>query len=80
MTNILIADDDINVLKLIDIHLRKEGYRVFQAKDGMEALQLFDKETCDLAVIDVMMPYMDGYELTKRAAQAVQHSHHPVNS
>ncbi|MEK4029139.1 MULTISPECIES: response regulator transcription factor [Bacillaceae] len=65
MTNILIADDDINVLKLIDIHLRKEGYRVFQAKDGMEALQLFDKETCDLAVIDVMMPYMDGYELTK---------------
>ena len=65
MANILIVDDDLNVLKLIDIHLYKEGYRVFQAKDGTEALGILNKEKCDLAVLDVMMPYIDGYALTK---------------
>lgn len=65
MTNILIVDDDINILKLVNIHLSKLGYRVFKAKDGLEALKILNKETCHLAVIDVMMPFMDGYILTK---------------
>ncbi|MED3727634.1 response regulator transcription factor [Priestia filamentosa] len=65
MTNILIVDDDINILKLVNIHLSKLGYRVFKAKDGLEALKILNKETCHLAVIDVMMPFMDGYTLTK---------------
>jgi len=65
MTNILVVDDDIHILKLVSIHLSEEGYRVFQAKDGIEALQLLSTEMCDLAVVDVMMPFMDGYSLTK---------------
>ncbi|NMD72284.1 response regulator transcription factor [Bacillus sp. DNRA2] len=65
MTKILIVDDDINILKLVDIHLSQQGYHVFQAKDGMEALELLKKTRCDLAVLDVMMPFMDGYSLTK---------------
>ncbi|MDQ0201325.1 response regulator transcription factor [Neobacillus ginsengisoli] len=65
MTNILIVDDDINILKLVNIHLSEQGYNVFQAKDGMEALGLLKKEACDLAIVDVMMPFMDGYALTK---------------
>ncbi|MCM3570274.1 response regulator transcription factor [Neobacillus mesonae] len=65
MTAILIVDDDKNILKLLDIHLVKQGYKVFQAKDGMEALEILRKESCDLAVVDVMMPFMDGYTLTK---------------
>ncbi|AGK52855.1 response regulator transcription factor [Bacillus sp. 1NLA3E] len=65
MTNILIVDDDINILKLVDIHLSEQGYNVFQAKDGMEALEILKKATCDLAIVDVMMPFMDGYTLTK---------------
>ncbi|MFP7176314.1 response regulator transcription factor [Priestia filamentosa] len=65
MTNILIVDDDINILKLVKIHLSKLGYNVFEAKDGLEAVKIFNKETCHLAVIDVMMPFMDGYTLTK---------------
>ncbi|MFP7416781.1 response regulator transcription factor [Priestia filamentosa] len=65
MTNILIVDDDINILKLVSIHLSKLGYHVFEAKDGLEALKIFNKETCHLAVIDVMMPFMNGYTLTK---------------
>lgn len=65
MTNILIVDDDINILKLVDIHLSEQGYYVFQAKDGMEALEILKKSSCVLAVVDVMMPFMDGYSLTK---------------
>ncbi|WP_066371868.1 response regulator transcription factor [Neobacillus fumarioli] len=65
MTNILIVDDDINILKLLDIHLSEQGYTVFSAKDGMEALEILKKEACDLAVVDVMMPFMDGFRLTE---------------
>lgn len=65
MTTILIVDDDINILKLVSIHLSESGYKIFQAKDGIEALDVLNKESCDLAVVDVMMPYMDGYALTK---------------
>ncbi|ETI67416.1 response regulator transcription factor [Neobacillus vireti] len=65
MTNILIVDDDINIVKLVDIHLSEHGYNVFQAKDGMEALEILKKAACDLAIVDVMMPFMDGYTLTK---------------
>jgi two-component system, OmpR family, response regulator len=65
MKNILIVDDDINILQLVKIHLFEAGYKVFLAKDGVEALEILNKEVCDLAVVDVMMPFMDGYTLTK---------------
>ncbi|MGX9134899.1 response regulator transcription factor [Rummeliibacillus sp. JY-2-4R] len=65
MKNILIVDDDINILKLVNIHLTEQGYKVFLAKDGIEALNILHKELCNLALVDVMMPFMDGYELTK---------------
>jgi two-component system, OmpR family, response regulator len=65
MASILIVDDDINILRLLAIHLSEEGYKVFQAKDAIAALKILQKELCHLAVVDVMMPFMDGYELTK---------------
>lgn len=65
MTTILIVDDDIHILNLVNIQLSNQGYRVFKAKDGMEALGIFKKEVCDLAIIDVMMPFMDGFTLTR---------------
>ncbi|WP_338452991.1 response regulator transcription factor [Niallia oryzisoli] len=65
MVTILVADDDINILKLLTIYLTEQGYKVLQAKDGSEALEVLKKSTCDLAVVDVMMPFMDGYVLTK---------------
>ncbi|HHW36611.1 MAG TPA: response regulator transcription factor [Bacillales bacterium] len=64
MTNILIVDDDINILKLLNIHLSQQGYKVLEAKNGIEALEILKKELCHLAVVDVMMPFMDGYTLT----------------
>ncbi|AST90907.1 DNA-binding response regulator [Sutcliffiella cohnii] len=65
MSNILIVDGDRNILKLVNIHLTKQGYNVLEAKDGMEALQILKREKCSLAVVDVMMPYLDGFSLTK---------------
>ncbi|KQL53025.1 heme transporter CcmC [Heyndrickxia shackletonii] len=65
MTTILIVDDDPNILKLVSVHLTEVGYKVFKAENGNEALEVLEKEKCDLAVVDVMMPYMDGYSLTK---------------
>lgn len=63
--NILIVDDDINILQVVDIHLTESGYKVLQAKDGNEALRVLNEVACDLAVVDVMMPFIDGYTLTK---------------
>ncbi|MCM3575968.1 MULTISPECIES: response regulator transcription factor [Mesobacillus] len=65
MTKILIVDDDVNVLTLLDIHLSEQGYTVYKAKEGLEALEILNKNACDLAVVDVMMPFMDGYTLTQ---------------
>ncbi|WP_339176200.1 response regulator transcription factor [Solibacillus sp. FSL R5-0691] len=65
MTTILIVDDDINILQLVKIHLAEAGFKVVQAKDGTQALAVLKREGCDLAVVDVMMPFMDGYALTK---------------
>ena len=63
---ILVVDDDIHILELVSIHLRQAGYTVVKAMNGLEALEVVDKEWPDLAVVDVMMPGMDGYALTKR--------------
>ncbi|MBH0156936.1 response regulator transcription factor [Fictibacillus sp. 5RED26] len=65
MTHILIVDDDKNILELLHYHLSEAGYQVSQAKDGMESLDILRLKRFDLAVVDVMMPFMNGYSLTK---------------
>ena len=65
MFRILIADDDKNTRLLFSAVLARAGYTVFLAKDGQEALDVMDKEHIDLAIIDIMMPRVDGYELTR---------------
>ncbi|MET3727115.1 DNA-binding response OmpR family regulator [Fictibacillus halophilus] len=69
MTKILIVDDDKNILELVHLHLTEAGYQVFQARDGIEALDILRLKRCDLAVVDVMMPYMDGFVLTREIRQ-----------
>lgn len=66
MLTILAVDDDPNILELVRITLSAAGYSVMKAKNGREALELMEHEVPDLAVVDVMMPEMDGYELTKK--------------
>src|SRR5690606_25890754 len=63
---ILVVDDDPYIRKLIGIHLRKEGYEALFASDGVEALEIAEEGDLDLAIVDVMMPRMDGVSLTKR--------------
>ncbi|WP_143833155.1 response regulator transcription factor [Oceanobacillus timonensis] len=65
MQHILIVDDDTHILRFVRIELEKEGFLVSEAKDGTEALAILKKTACDLAVVDVMMPFMDGFQLTK---------------
>ena len=60
---ILIADDDPDLLELLRMDLSFQGYEVFTAADGREALAVAQKETLDLVLLDVMMPYIDGYHV-----------------
>ena len=64
MVRILVVDDDKNTRKLFSEILTDEGYDVVVASNGVEALRRMEETTVHLAVVDVMMPEMDGYELT----------------
>ncbi|NLY47065.1 MAG: response regulator transcription factor [Tissierella sp.] len=65
MFNIMVVEDNSNVRKLMEAVLIENGYTPVLAKDGLEALEILDKQHIDLIVLDIMMPNMDGYELTK---------------
>lgn len=70
MFNILVVDDDKELCELFCTVLLKNGYNTTSAKDGVEALAVLDKEYIDLIISDVMMPNMDGFELTKTIREA----------
>jgi DNA-binding response OmpR family regulator len=63
---VLAADDDQDILELITFRLERSGYTVLQAHDGEEAWAMALDNKPDLAVLDVMMPKLDGFELTRR--------------
>jgi DNA-binding response OmpR family regulator len=70
MFSILVVEDDEILNKMICVKLKQEAYRVFAAYDGEEALEVLDKEHVDLIICDIMMPRMDGYQLTKELRSA----------
>ncbi len=63
---ILLIDDDPTILQLLKLFLENEGYRVWAAQSGMYGLELASKQSPDLAIVDVMMPLMDGFETCRR--------------
>lgn len=65
MFHILIVEDDAHTRTLMETVIAKDGYTVYTSKNGIEALNAFDKYHIDLIVLDIMMPEMDGYEFTK---------------
>lgn len=65
MINILIAEDNRDLRELMGITLRREGYNVIEASDGNVALEKLDHHNVHLIVADIMMPRIDGYDLTK---------------
>ncbi len=62
---ILIAEDDADIRGLLRLYLEGEGYRVLEAEDGARALELAREEPPDMAILDIMMPGMNGFELTR---------------
>lgn len=64
--NILVCDDDKEIVRAIGIYLKNEGYRVLEAYDGIEALDILRKEEIHLIIMDIMMPRMDGMQATVR--------------
>ncbi|USB34649.1 response regulator transcription factor [Paenibacillus sp. YPG26] len=63
---ILIVDDQPDIVELLKLFLERDNYRVLEAYDGMQAWEIVQSEQIDLAVIDIMMPVQDGYQLVKQ--------------
>ena len=64
MANILVCDDDREIVDAIEIYLSQDGYRIFKAYDGEQAIELLKKEDIQLLIMDVMMPKLDGIRAT----------------
>ena len=62
---ILVVDDEKHIVRLVQVNLERNGYRVVTAYDGREALKKIEEEKPDLVVLDVIMPQMDGFEVLK---------------
>lgn len=63
---ILIAEDDIDIVELLRLYLSSEGYNIVSANNGIDALSITKTQRIDLAVIDIMMPVMNGYNLIEK--------------
>lgn len=68
--NILVAEDEADIRNLLKISLEEEGYTVFPASDGLEALDILKKEQVHLVVLDVMMPRLDGFNLLRKIRES----------
>lgn len=66
MYNLLVVEDEKNILKLMDIRLKKSGFNVFLADSGKKALEILAKQKIHLMIADIMMPVMNGYELVEK--------------
>lgn len=64
--NILVVDDEKDIRNMLEINLKEQGYNVHTAKDGLEALSIIKSHDINLALLDVMMPMLDGYNLLRR--------------
>ena len=69
MEKILVCDDDREIVDAVKIYLSGEGYDVLCAYDGEEALEVLEKERCDLLIVDIMMPGMDGIRTTLKVRE-----------
>ncbi len=66
MLNILIADDEKEIIRLLKVYLDSSEYNVLEANDGTKALSILNTNPIDIAVLDIMMPGTDGYQLIKK--------------
>ena len=66
MNHVLVVEDDKEIREGVEIYLKSQGYEVFQAADGIEGLEVIEKEEIHLAIVDIMMPRMDGLRMTMK--------------
>ena len=71
METILIVEDDPHTRNLMEIILKNNGFQTVTATNGIEALDVLDKRMISLIILDIMMPEMDGYQLTQNLREAV---------
>ena len=62
--NILVVEDEIEIAKAIEIYLKSQNYNVYIANNGLEGLKIIEQHPIHLAIVDIMMPVMDGIEMT----------------
>lgn len=65
MTKILVVDDDPHIRELLKLFLHGEGFDIFEASDGLQALAMLESIKADLVILDIMMPNMDGWQLCR---------------
>ena len=65
-TKVLLVDDEPNILLALEFLMKKEGYQVFKAENGEQALQAMANQNPNIVILDVMMPGMDGFEVARR--------------
>lgn len=65
MKKILIVDDDLHIRELLRFYLQRDGYQTIEAADGREAIEVLEQNDVHLAIVDIMMPHVNGYELCK---------------
>lgn len=70
--NILITDDEKEIVELIELYLSKESYQIFKAYSGIDAINIINKETIDLAIIDIMLPDMSGFNVVKKIRETLK--------
>lgn len=71
MANILIADDEKDVISLLRMYLEKEGFQIYEAYDGAMAFMLLKNYEIDVALVDIMMPQMNGFELIREVRRSM---------
>ncbi|GKU27113.1 response regulator transcription factor [Clostridium folliculivorans] len=67
--NILIADDEVEIVELVELYLEKENYNIIKCFNGIDAWNIMCEKNIDLAIFDIMMPGIDGYQLIKKARE-----------
>jgi two-component system alkaline phosphatase synthesis response regulator PhoP/two-component system response regulator VicR len=75
---VLVCDDERHIVRLIQVNLERQGYQVITAFDGKEGLEKIRSEKPNLVVLDVMMPYMDGFEVLKNLRKDPETENLPV--
>ncbi|MFN8355498.1 MAG: response regulator [Spirosomataceae bacterium] len=72
---VVIVDDEPAILMSLEFLMKKEGYQIFIARDGLEAIEIINREVPDIVLLDIMMPQVDGYEVCRYVRRTLGFAH-----